>query len=51
MVNPFRNVCSRTEEGNGIGMKLGIYVSINVVNGGERLHIIFMGNAFSPSSF
>ena len=46
-------------------MKLGTYVPINVVSkcwdisedrkfemaGGERLHIMFMGNAFSPSSF
>jgi len=47
-------------------MKLGAYVPINDDNkcwdlsvdrkfkmatiGGERLHIIFMGNAFSPSS-
>jgi hypothetical protein len=57
----FKNVFSRTEE--GIGMKLGAYVPINVDNkcadrkfkmtaiGGERLHIIFMGNAFSPSFF
>ena len=61
----FRNVFSRTEE--GIGMKLDIYVPINVVSkcwdlsvdrkfkmaaiGGERLYMIFMGNAFSPSSF
>jgi hypothetical protein len=57
----FKNLFSRTEE--GIGMKPGTYVPINVDNkcadrkfkmtaiGGERLHIIFMGNAFSPSSF
>ena len=48
-------------------MKMGTYVPINIDNkcwdlsadmklkmaaiGGERLHIIFMGNAFSPSSF
>jgi hypothetical protein len=60
----FENVFSRTEE--GIGMKLGTYVPINVDNkywdlradrkfqmaaiGGERLHIIFMENACSPSS-
>ena len=65
IVQSFKNVFSRTEE--GIGMKLGTYVPINVVSkcwdlsadrkikiaaiGGERLHIIFMGNAFSPSSF
>jgi hypothetical protein len=56
----FENVFSRSEE--GIGMKLGTYVPINVDNkywdlrvdrkfkmattGGERLHIIFMENAF-----
>jgi hypothetical protein len=61
----FKNVFSRTEE--GIGMKLGTFVPINVVSkcwdlsvdtkfkmatiGGERLHIIFMRNTFSPSSF
>ena len=61
----FKNVFSRTEE--DIGMKLDIYVPINVVSkcwdlsadrkfkmatiGGERLYMIFMGNAFSPSSF
>jgi hypothetical protein len=61
----YKNVFSRTEE--GIGMKLGTYVPINVVSkcwdwsvdrkfkmaaiGGGRLHIIFMGNAFSSSSF
>ena len=61
----FKNAFSRTEK--GIGMKLRTYVPINVVSkcwdlsvdtkfkmdtiGGERLHIIFMGNAFSPSSF
>jgi hypothetical protein len=61
----FKNAFSRTEE--GIGMKLGTNVPIKVVSkcwdlsvdtkfkmatiGGERLHIIFMGNAFSPSSF
>ena len=61
----FKNVFSRTEA--GIGMKLGTFVPINVVSkcwdlsvdtkfktatiGGERLHIIFMGNTSSPSSF
>jgi hypothetical protein len=60
MGQSFKNVFSRTEE--GIGMKLGTYVPINIDNkcwdlsadrkfkiaviGGERLHIIFMGNAF-----
>ena len=61
----FKNVFSRTEE--GIEIKRGTYVPINVVSkcwdwsadmkfkmaaiGGERLHIIFMGNAFSSSLF
>jgi hypothetical protein len=61
----FKNAFARIEE--GIGMKLGTYVPINVASkcwdlsvdrkfkmatiGGERLHIIFMGNAFSPLSF
>jgi hypothetical protein len=61
----FKSVFSRTEKGTGV--KLGTYAPINVVSKcwdfsvdrkfkmativGDRLYIIVMGNAFSPSSF